>query len=145
MTYSTAYTNIKSGAIDSTKKLAKNGFWKKNHQDRKTEICKQWLKEVSAIYGIETPTFRFDSSERMYKQTGGGYYEPSHNRITLFKKFSMVTFLHEFRHHMQHQMKLKLYKGDIEEDARAWSVSLFKCSTPKAYENSVRKGILHFK
>ncbi|RSK43112.1 hypothetical protein [Bacillus canaveralius] len=80
----------------------------------------------------------------MYNQTGGGFYEPWMTRITFFKKLSLVTLLQEFMHHMQNQMDLKLYRKDIEEDARAWSVSLFKAATPKAFMNAVNKGILHF-
>lgn len=145
MTYSTAFKNIKKEAIEVTKLLPKGGIWKKDIPlEQKISACEKWLEEISSIYGIEVPEFRFDSSEVMYNQTGGGCYEPWNNRITLFKKFSMVTLLHEFRHHMQHQMEFGLYRNDIEEDARAWSVSLFKAACPKSYQNAINKGILHF-
>lgn len=145
MTYSTTFTNIETETISATKLLPKGGIWKAaTPLEQKIETMKTWLNTVSEIYGIEVPEFRFDTSEIMYNQTGGGHYEPHMNRITLFKKFSMVTLIHEFRHHMQHQMDLELYKNDIEEDARGWSVSLFKTACPKSYANSVQKGILHF-
>ncbi|UDY80739.1 hypothetical protein [Geobacillus phage GR1] len=145
MTYSTAFKNIDKRTVEATKKLIKSGFWKKDvSTEYKVKICNEWLETVSEVYGIEVPEFRFDTSEVMYMQTGGGYYEPWAKRITLFKKFSLVTFLHEFRHHMQHEMELSLFRRNHEEDARGWSVSLFKKATPKSYKNAVEKGLLHF-
>lgn len=146
MSYSTAFKQIDSRTINATQSLVKNGLWKKDLTvQQKYNICDIWVTVVSEIYGIEKPTFRFDPDERMYNLTGGGHYEPHANRITLFKKFSLVTLMHEFRHHMQYQMyDLKLYKGHVEEDARAWSVSLFKLALPKSYQNAVNKRILHF-
>lgn len=145
MTYSTAFKNIDKRTIEATKKLVKSGLWKKDlSTDHKVKICNEWLQTVSEIYKIEIPEFRFDPSEILYMQTGGGVYEPWAKRITLFKKFSLVTLLHEFRHHMQYQMDLSLFRKDHEEDARGWSVSLFKAATPKSYKNAVEKWLLHF-
>lgn len=145
MTYSTAFKNIDKRTIKATKKLIKSGLWKKDlSTEHKVKICNEWLETVSEIYGIEVPKFRFDESEAMYMKTGGGCYEPFEKRITLFKKFSLVTLLHEFRHHMQYELDLSLFRRNHEEDARAWSISLFKAAAPKSYKNAVEKGLLHF-
>lgn len=145
MTYSTAFKNIDKRTVEATKKLVEAGLWRKELPvQHKTMIINEWLLSVSQVYKMKVPEFRFDDSDVMYRQTGGGYYEPLACRITLFKKFSLVTLLHEFRHHMQHQTCLNMYRNDHEEDARAWSVSLYKTATPKSYEKAVGRGILHF-
>ena len=147
MTYSDVFKNIDVRTVEATKKLVKAGIWKKDlPEHHKVLICNDWLKTVSEVYGIKVPAFRFDESEVMYRQTGGGYYEPAYGRITLFKKFSLTTLLHEFRHHMQLQKagNLTMYRYDIEEDARAWSMSLFKAATPKAHARAASRRIVHF-
>lgn len=145
MTYSTAFKNINVKTIEATKLLPKAGIWKNDVSPiQKIQACENWIKAVSEIYEVEVPEFRFDTSEVMYQTTGGGHYEPWANRITLFMKFSMVTLLHEFRHHLQHTKRVTMYKNDNEEDARAWSVSLYKLACPKSYQNAVNKGIMHF-
>lgn len=147
MSYSNVFKNIDSRVVDATAKLVKAGLWKKDlPKQHKILICSEWVETVSALYKIDAPIFRFDESEVMYKQTGGGYYEPAMKRITLFKKFSLTTLLHEFRHHMQIQKagELKMYKYDIEEDARAWSMSLFRAATPKAHAKAVASKSVHF-
>lgn len=45
---------------------------------------------------------------------------------------------------MQHNMELRMFRNEIEEDARGWSVSLFKLRNKAAFERSAEKGILHF-
>lgn len=145
MTYSKAYKNIHAKTIEASKQLPKYGFWRKDATvDYKIELCIEWLETVSNIYKVRTPEFFFNESKMQYIQTGGGIYSPSERKITLYHKFSLVTLFHEFRHHLQNEKKLDLYKNDIEEDARAWSVSLFATALPRSYENAVSKGILHF-
>lgn len=145
MTYSTTFTNIEAEVIAATKLLPKGGIWKAaTPVEQKIETMQTWLKTVSEFYGLDVPNFKFDTSEIMYQQTGGGSYDSYSKTINLFKKFSMVTLIHEFRHYMQDCMELDLYKDDHEEDSRGWSVSLFKLACPKSYENAVAKGILHF-
>src|SRR5437763_351675 len=105
MTYSTTFTNLETEVIAATKILPKGGIWKKDVPvEQKIETMKTWLTAVSEFYGIEVPEFKFDNNEVMYQQTGGGQYNPYDKTIYLFKKFSMVTLLHEFRHHMQRQI-----------------------------------------
>ena len=147
MSYSKVYKNIDKRTIEATKKLIKSGLWKTDmSEEHKIEICKTWVEEVSKIYKVEVPIFRFKNSEAKYRSTGGGcyYYYPVNSEIFLYKKFSLVTLLHEFRHHVQYSKEIKMYKNDKEEDARAWSVSLFKLAAPKSFANAVEKGILHF-
>ena len=145
MSYSEVYKNIDCRTVEATKELIKTGFWKKDSTvDDKILLCNKWLKAVSEVYEVEVPEFKFDQSKARYRQTGGGIYDPCNKTITLFLKFSLVTFLHEFRHHLQYQKDLKMYKNHKEEDARAWSVSLFKIAAPNSYEKAVENRTLHF-
>jgi hypothetical protein len=147
MTYSNVYSNINAEVVNATKKLVKSGYMKRdNPPEIKLAVAEIWLMEVCNIYGIKTiPTLEFNPSEGGYHSTGGGTYRPANAHITLYKKFSLVTLLHEFRHHMQSTKQgMTLHRNDHEEDARAWSVSLFKLATPKMFANAVEKGLLHF-
>lgn len=87
MTYSNAFKNIDRRTIEATKKLIKDGIWKKDTPiEKKVEICEQWIKTASVIYNVKAPIFEFVDSETSYRRTGGGVYSPSENKITLYKK-----------------------------------------------------------
>jgi len=147
MTYSSVYKNIKGEVVQATKELVKAGYMKKDNPiEVRLAVAEVWLMKVSQAYGIQSiPTLTFDESEALYHETGGGVYRRNSHQITMYFKLSLVTLLHEFRHHMQNtNSDLHLYRGNIEEDARAWSVSLFKLATPKMFANAVENGLLHF-
>src|SRR5437763_14983107 len=109
MTYSTTFTNIETEVIAATKLLPKGGIWKAvTPIEQKIETMQTWLKTVSKFYELDIPNFCFDNSEVMYNATGGGQYNPYTKTIFLYKKFSMVTLIHEFRHYMQDCMELDL-------------------------------------
>lgn len=146
--YADVFTNINKKVIAETQLLIKKGIWSKDVSDvDKAIFMGIWLKKVSEIYGMKVPKFYYtggDEGRREYRKTGGGCYIPSHHTICLFRKPSLTTLMHEFRHAMQHQLGVKKYKG-FEPDARAWSCSLYRLSAPKAYKRAVEKGLLHFK
>ena len=145
MLYSEVFKNLNKKTIEVTRLLPKDGIWKKDvSTEEKILICEKWLKSVSEIYEVEVPKFRFSNSQSGYFTSGGGIYSSETACITLYKKFSIVTLLHEFRHHMQYQNSIRMYRGEQEEDARAWSLSLYKSALPKSYQNSVDKRNLHF-
>lgn len=145
MNYSKVYKNINKKVQLATKELIKEGFWKANFsQESKIEMSINWLEKVAKIYKVDIPKFEFIDSLAKYHQTGGGQYNPNSKVITLFHKFSFTTLLHEFRHHMQHENNIKMYKNDLEEDARAWSVSLFKLVAPKSYKKAHENGTIRF-
>jgi len=147
--YGNVFENINPKVIAETKKLIQSGIWDKGmSEEDKCIYMGIWVKNVSEIYGMEKPKLYFHndkSAKRHYKLSGGGRYYPSHNEIHLYKKISLVTLLHEFRHAMQYRLKeVKIYKKHLEKDARAWSCSLYKLSAPKSYEKAVQLGILNF-
>lgn len=145
-TYSDVFKNIKGEVIQATKDLIKGGIFKKDlpKQD-KAILMGLWIQVVSRAYDFEeVPKFYFVDDRAEYNRTGGGCYFPSKNEIYIFYKPSFTTLLHEFRHAMQFQKGIKMFRNEHEEDARAWSVSLYKLSAPKTYKNAVEKGLLHF-
>jgi hypothetical protein len=144
MTYSKVYRNIRLEVIAASKEMIP-AIWRTDEEAVKVQMMKDWLVKVSAIYGVPVPDFLFEpENEEAYSATGGGCYNCVTNQIRLFKKASFVTLAHEFRHMMQYKAGVKMYKGDAEEDARAWSVSLFRLTDATAFRRAVRKGILHF-
>lgn len=44
----------------------------------------------------------------------------------------------------KHPDKIKQVDGGGEDDARAWSMSVFKNARPKSWERAVREGSVHF-
>lgn len=145
-TYSMVFTNIHPKVVEATKELIKSGIWNKDmRKEDKALYMGLWVQKVAKIYGFsEVPKFYFVDDKNEYRRTGGGCYFPSFNEIYVFHKPSLVTLLHEFRHAMQFQLNVKKFRDDEEEDARAWSLSLFRKAAPKSYKRAVEKGILHF-
>lgn len=128
---------VKKIAVDKLKGEVKNGFYSKN-EEQQEEALNRVIKAVCEAYSISSPKLRVgDFSE---------CYVPLRQEIRLPKSSSWISMLHELRHHIQHQAG-KQYKGhDIEEDARAWSLRVFKLGLPKSFEKSVKQGrILHIK
>ena len=140
--YSNSFHNFDESTVIITKNLGSQIIKKRNTDEEKIYYCTDWIARVSAIYGVTTPSFEFRPDE----ENGGsnGFYSPKKNLICLQKKISLVTLLHEFRHCMQHQGH-KMIDPDIEEDARAWSMSLFKVAMPKAHATALRKGLVKYK
>jgi hypothetical protein len=148
-TYSEVFKNIKPEAVAITKELIKSGIWKKEVSNEDKAIYMGiWVQKMSQLYGMETPKFYFvggKEGKREYNRTGGGCYFPTLNEMYVFKKPSLTTLLHEFRHAMQEKLDVKEFRKNKEEDARAWSVSLYKLAAPNSYKKAVAAGIMHFK
>lgn len=147
-TYSKVFTNIKAAAVEITKDLIKSGIWKSDVSNEDKAIYMGiWVQKMSALYGMETPKFYFiggAEGRKEYKRTGGGCYFPMLNEMYVFKKASLTTLLHEFRHAMQKQKGVKQFRNDAEEDARAWSCSLYRTAAPNSYKRAMEKGLMHF-
>lgn len=156
--YKDKYTkdDFKSTVINATKMLSCVILSDDLEISWKKEVIKFWLEVVCKEYNIEIPHFIFiydkDSlTDYLYEYTGGGsltklskdeYFSNEEYCICLWKKLSLMTFLHEFRHYMQEVIPLVVL--DKEEDAREWSCSLFYVANPEAYINALNKGLLKF-
>ena len=143
-TYSKVYKHLKRATIKITGELMP-AVWRAETVEEKVELMQTWLNKASALYNLQVPAFEFRADDTDgYMVTGGGMYNPEENKITLFQKASVVTLLHEFKHMRQYKQGGYMYRNDKEEDARAWSVSLFRKTRQRAYRRAVRKGLLHF-
>ena len=90
----------------------------------------------SEIYGTETPAVELDPGQ----VPAGAFacYRPATRTIYL-KNYSLVSFLHEYRHHLQHQGQVRIVK-DIEHDAQAWACSVFYNAAPGLFKKAVKAG-----
>jgi len=91
--------------------------WHGSMQQRKRKFA--WLNSTLAkAYGIPVPNLRFGRLDGSH--SGRSHYIPSHHRIELVGKLSVVTFLHEFAH----------ARGMDEREACRWSINLFRTAFP---------------
>ena len=142
--YHLKYTtdNIPNVVIEATRELMTK-IWRQTNEVRLTGI-QAWLTTASETYGLIKPEFEMiqgDEGRIMYARTGGGQYFPDTNKIILYKKHSLTTLIHEYRHAMQFQTN---FQGELEEDGRGWSASLFYLADPVKYMTAALAGTIIF-
>lgn len=142
--YHTRYSaeDIPGGVIEATRELMTK-IWRQPKEVR-LEGINEWLRVVSEAYHIIKPEFEIiqgDEGRIMYQRTGGGQYFPDQLKIILYKKHSLTTLIHEFAHHLQFCIG---FNGNLEDDARAYSCSLFYLADPDRYMAAAQSGKLHF-
>ncbi|MBA7663267.1 hypothetical protein ES703_71306 [subsurface metagenome] len=103
------------------------GLWRVD-QEEGFNLLRGMFGGLSGVYSITTPTLIEASYEH--------YLVPA-QRIGL-PRASLVSALHEYRHHMQ-KFNLGHYP-DIEVDARAWSISAFYTALPTAFDKAWKEG-----
>ena len=138
--YKDTYKKIKPETVQLIRKfIEEKKAWNKGSFESKMNDYRTLLTNLCAVYKVSIPQFFVNPKDKNLKAMRG-FYNPANDVIGMHK-FSLVTFLHEFKHMLQH----KTGKINDEEVARGWSVSLFYQASPKAYERAVRKGLLLFK
>lgn len=133
--YHRRFRNQHRKTLDATRRLIKG--WTAAGIDGQWEKSRQWLKTVSKVYDIPTPTL--SKQERGF---GIGCYHPASNSIHMPYP-SIVTLLHEFRHAFQHSHPSRMV-DDIEDDARAWSLSLYYRVAPRTVRRLASEGRILF-
>lgn len=116
--YHKRFRHIDRRTINATKALFAG--WSDATQ-RETKSLR-WLSEVSEIYGVPTPRLKL-------APTSFDHYQRDHHLIVL-TKWSLITLLHEFRHHLQNT-RFPCAGWMAEPDARAWSLSLYHAVAPR--------------
>lgn len=135
MKYHLQFRNIKGATVDATRTLLTD--WSSKDDMEKWQALDAWVTEVSALYDMVRPVLLIDW------QAGSGYYLIHRNEIVMSKP-SVITLLHEFRHAMQRQGKAGRQFRDVEDDARAWSLSLYWSVAPRTLKRLVEQGrVLH--
>lgn len=132
MAYKGKYKHIKRETIDAVKRILLEQKYYRQQDDDKFLLLKTLLQKLNQIYGTNTRLKRT-------KEDTAGYYSPAEKSIYM-NKLSMVTFLHEYKHSLQHQKG----KENNEAVARGWSVSLFATASSRHYQKAVEKGILFY-
>lgn len=139
--YHERFQRLKLDTIMATKALFAHHFYRLTDEEKQRRF-EQWLADVSSIYGLPVPSFKLGSEAEAH---GSGVYHIISQQIIL-PKYSIVSLMHEFRHHMQSTLPVRLPStlDAIEDDARAWSLSLFYAAKPRLFEKSVREGKIFF-
>lgn len=88
--------------------------------------------DLSAVYDLPSPEVRYADRP---------YYAPG-EAVLAVDKPSIVSFLHEYRHHMQAHGRQA--NDNIEEDARGWSISLFATAEPRHFRRAWERGSILF-
>ena len=133
MKYHRRYKHFNQKTIRATKELMKN--WGDDDREKNLTKMKKWIQELSEIYQINFPMLKIVGF------AGNGCYSPVMNEIYM-TRLSIVTLLHEFRHAMQAQGKAPQFvqhelaeaTGGAEDDARAWSLSLYHKVAPRSFK-----------
>lgn len=131
MEYWLIFDNFKKETIISVKTLRKG--WRNASTSERIEKSKQWLNEISEIYDIPVVTY-IETSD-----AGTGYYKPITNSIHMAYP-SIITLMHEFRHTMQHKIGVLQPYNNKEEDAKAWSLSLYHQVAPNTLQKLIKEG-----
>lgn len=134
LNYHLKFRNIKPATKAATKRLMSN--WSTSNPTGREAKMRTWLTEVSSIYGIQEPTLIVGDRYANY-----GYYRPATNTINM-PYASIVTLLHEFRHALQAFGQGR--PGDVEDDARGWSLSLYYSVAPRTFRALGRRGDIFF-
>lgn len=123
------FKNIKPKTITATRALFEAGPWSGTDEEKQGKY-ELWLREVSAAYGIPTPTLEINFDNRYATYEWG--------RITL-ASWSVTTLFHDFRHHLQAMGACAADMQDCD-DAQAWACSLFYSVKPRMFRRRVREG-----
>lgn len=121
---------IPISVIREVRQLIKSGFFKDNEITKFEKLINLKSKLIK-IYNVKYCDIK------IYCNSFPKYI--SNNKTIILDNYSLVTFFHEFRHHLQYELNLKC---DKEKDARGWSHSLFFLATPKLFENALNKDLL---
>lgn len=122
--------------VRATDALFRAKPWSGN-EEQKMDKFTNWLRQVSQVYHTNTPSLQISDDEVTRELRG--YYEQGHISLP---KFSVLTLMHEFRHHLQREGIVSVTAFDREQDAINWSTSLFYTVRPTLFRSAVRAGTI---
>tara|TARA_Y100000310_G_scaffold345029_1_gene461276 strand:- start:235 stop:660 length:426 start_codon:yes stop_codon:yes gene_type:complete len=132
--YHLKYTRIKPAVVKLVKYVIKDlKFFKVDNRTRKFFL--RYLNyKLNDLYKIDLdkqPYLNFNANN-------DGFYNQIENTINLNERLSLITYLHEFKHFLQHHFN----KTNNEEIARGYSLSLFFNASPQHFKRALRKGLI---
>jgi len=147
--YHKRFKNFNPKTVEATKELFRARPSQLVLEDVEV-VFKKWIADISKVYDIPTPDFVWEYDD--LSDIGGGLCHglredendensPFYNSVLHIdaNRRSITTLIHEYRHHMQF-MGMNMVDEDVEEDARAWSLSLYYKTRPVLFERLVREG-----
>jgi hypothetical protein len=129
--YNTQYTRIKQNTISAVRHAIIEQRIFKAQEEQRYNILRELNAKLCEIYNLIP-------CEIVTAINTDGFYNPLARVIALNKKLSLITFLHEFKHFLQHER----HAHNSEEIARAWSISLFYLASEKHFNRALRKGLI---
>ena len=135
--YHKAFSDIEKEPIKLVRQTIKDGLFKKEKTiEQKQNLIKDLHKNLSNFYNVEPINIEFNKE---YADLVGiyGQFNARNKTITL-KNTSIVSYLHEFKHYLQHATQ----KENNEDIAISWSISLYYLATPKLCRNAIEKGLI---
>jgi len=130
--YHLMFPDLSSNTLEIIRHIVtERGLWRVEKPEG-FDLIREMYEKISSVYGFPTPSLIEDSYE---------YYFISGERIGL-PKVSLVSSLHEYRHHMQKHGRLRF--EDVEVDARAWSISAFNLALPEDFDSAWKRGLIWY-
>ena len=124
--------------VEALKQFREMNPWRGSDEERFTKFT--WLHDrLNQIYGLNV---KFISLvKKPYRSSEDSVYDPLTNTIVLVGRWSVITFLHEWGHVLDHSSKWH-YKLPLhgEHWAVAFSTTLFKHVFPDKYAKLKKTG-----
>ena len=133
--YELEVVKVKREAVKVIREAIKGGYYRA--EDREKEL-RELCSAICDIYDVEYP------KKIVVGKRCNSYYPTE--RTIYVENYSIISFLHELRHHMQHVKGLKYEGLTIEQDSRAFSMRLYALAVPKMFLKAVKENkVLHIK
>lgn len=129
--YHKMFQHLSQAAIEAVRETAADGLWRLPEYEGYL-LLQRLADRLCEIYRL--PPVRVEQAD--YE-----VYIPSRSIIGL-PRVSLVSFLHEFRHHMQTHGRQ--HYPSVEVDARGWSISMFRRACPGSFKRAWRAGRIWF-
>lgn len=133
--YHLMFNEIPEEVLNSVKQAIKKGLFKKDKETRdKLLILGNLSDELCNYYHIDKCRIIISSFPF------APCYNQEHKQIIL-NKISLVSFLHEFYHHLSNSNES--FENN-EDNSRGWSHSVLFLATPNLLNNALNKNLLTF-
>jgi len=120
-------------AAGIVKQEVRAGYFRQSDQEKVARL-KHLSEKLAAVYDVvPVGEISIDPGLPSY-----GRYNIATKKVIL-QKPSIVSLLHEFRHHLQHQGNIRIVK-DKEHDAQGWACSVYFKACPKLFTKAAREG-----
>lgn len=125
---------VKRGCIGAVRNIVTDHKFYKQENHIKRDLLETMIQKITEIYEVDQPSLTLNP-------TRGNCYYPHRKEISIMS-YSIISMLHELRHHLQHS-GIQNQDLTIEQDARAFSLRIFSKACPKSFKKSVQANRVH--